>query len=127
MGAYAIKAAFEDNRFLPLRAEELPDLELGISLLVEFEPASHPEDWEVGLHGIIAKLSINSREYSATYLPEVAIEQGWSQEQTLKSLLLKAGCRVDYSEVKNMLRVTRYKSMKSKISYSEWSMKKATE
>lgn len=38
---YALKSAFHDSRFEPLRPEELPDLECGVSLLVDYEEAEH--------------------------------------------------------------------------------------
>jgi AMMECR1 domain-containing protein len=48
-----------------------------VSLLVDFEEADHHFDWEVGVHGIQIIFSVESRSYSATYLPEVALEQGF--------------------------------------------------
>lgn len=38
---YALKSAFHDSRFEPLRPDELPDLEVGVSLLVNYEEADH--------------------------------------------------------------------------------------
>jgi AMMECR1 domain-containing protein len=39
-------------------------------------------DWEIGKHGI----SLRAGAYSSTFLPEVAGEQGWSKEDTIKHL-----------------------------------------
>ncbi len=49
---YALIAALNDSRFNPVSLKEVPNLQVGVSLLVNFEPASHPLDWEVGKHGI---------------------------------------------------------------------------
>ncbi len=49
---YALIAALNDTRFSPISLKELPELQVGVSLLVNFEPTSHPLDWEIGTHGI---------------------------------------------------------------------------
>ena len=51
---------------------------MSVSILRHFEEASDHLDWEVGLHGIrIEFYTDNGRSRrSATYLPEVASEQG---------------------------------------------------
>lgn len=83
---YAIIAAFNDPRFPPIRSDELKDLDVAVSLLVEYEPCK-ALDWEVGKHGIIIKY----KGQSAVFLPEVAEEQRWDQRTTLQHLLMKAG------------------------------------
>lgn len=50
-------------------------------------------DWDVGKHGIVIDAQLKGREYSATFLPEVAAEENWSREETLKHLVRKAGYR----------------------------------
>ena len=76
IGEYALLAALKDRRFDPIRPEELPYLRVGVSLLVNYELCDHIYDWEVGVHGILIKFTVNpNAEYSATYLPEVAKEQ----------------------------------------------------
>ncbi|HJB65511.1 MAG TPA: AmmeMemoRadiSam system protein A [Candidatus Mailhella merdavium] len=79
-------AAFSDYRFSPLRAAEVPDLELDISVLGPLSPAA-PEDIELGRHGV--KLEALGR--SAVFLPQVPPEQGWNLSQTLEALRRKAG------------------------------------
>lgn len=83
-------AAFEDRRFLPLRAEEIPALELDISVLGALSPCA-PEDIELGRHGI--KLEAMGR--AAVFLPQVPTEQGWNFGQTLDALRRKAGLPPD--------------------------------
>jgi AMMECR1 domain-containing protein len=50
-------------------------------------------DWEVGRHGIVIDATFKGKYYSATFLPEVAAEEKWSKEETLKQLIRKAGFR----------------------------------
>lgn len=50
-----------------------------------------PLDWELGTHGIRISFMHRGRRYGATYLPDVAKEQGWTKEETLISLMHKAG------------------------------------
>ena len=50
--------------------------------------------YRVGKHGIrIEFLNEKGHKKTATYLPEVAIEQGWDAVQTIDSLLRKGGYR----------------------------------
>jgi hypothetical protein len=48
-------------------------------------------DWELGTHGLRISFVYRSRRYGATYLPDVAVEQGWTKEETVESLMRKAG------------------------------------
>lgn len=83
----AINAALRDHRFRPVTAQELPGLEVHISLLSPIVDIPSVDDFKVGEHGII----IEKGMYRAVYLPEVAVEQGWTKEDTLGSLSEKAG------------------------------------
>ena len=58
---------------------EVKHLNVGVSLLVNFTPIDDPLNWEVGKHGIEIEFKAPSgtREYSGTFLPEVAHEEGW--------------------------------------------------
>jgi AmmeMemoRadiSam system protein B/AmmeMemoRadiSam system protein A len=87
----AIAACSEDPRFEPVRAAELKDIELEISVLSLAQQVRGPEDFEVGRHGII----IRKEGGGAVFLPQVAPEQHWNREQTLDQLCLKAGCGPD--------------------------------
>lgn len=79
-------AAFEDRRFPPLRAEEVPLLKLDISVLGALAPCTL-EDIKLGRHGI--RLEAMGR--AAVFLPQVPTEQGWNLSQTLEALRRKAG------------------------------------
>ena len=54
--------------------EEVPNLQVGVSLLVNFTEIKDPLKWEVGKHGIEIDFTVNGREYGSTFLPEVAGE-----------------------------------------------------
>lgn len=91
---YALTAALEDHRFRPITTKELPGLECSVTLLTDFEDCTDPLDWVLGVHGLrisFADARGAGRRYSGTYLPHVATEQGWDQEETLQSLVRKAG------------------------------------
>jgi AmmeMemoRadiSam system protein A len=82
----AIAAAFEDPRFPALREDELPSIDVEISVLSPFEPCS-PGDVVPGVHGVYL-----TRGYrSGVFLPQVAPEQGWDRHQLLEQLCVKAG------------------------------------
>jgi uncharacterized protein (TIGR00296 family) len=76
IGDFALSSAFRDQRFTPIRAEEVPSLRVGVSLLINVEVCSDVYDWQVGVHGIIIKFYIDGQQFSGTYLPEVAKDQG---------------------------------------------------
>jgi AMME syndrome candidate gene 1 protein len=75
---YALTSAFRDNRFHPVTLDEIPNLRVGVSLLVKYEECRDSLDWEVGVHGILIKFHANEMDYSATYLPEVAKQQWYA-------------------------------------------------
>ncbi|KAK9322939.1 AMMECR1 domain-containing protein [Lipomyces orientalis] len=121
---YAQTAAFDDTRFNPILAKELSSLECGVSLLMDFEEASGPLDWEWGVHGIKISFHVSGRRYSATYLPDVPPEHFDSKEQTLESLVHKAG----YSGASwrtLSIKLVRYKGSTTSLSYVEYVAMKA--
>jgi hypothetical protein len=87
----AINAAQHDPRFYPVQAEELPEIELEVSVLTPPQPIASYHDFEIGKHGIILKKDGRA----AVFLPEVAVEQNWNREQTLSQLAKKAGLPPD--------------------------------
>eukprot|EP00299_Pterocystis_sp_00344_P003983 c1478_g1_i2.p1 GENE.c1478_g1_i2~~c1478_g1_i2.p1 ORF type:complete len:160 (+),score=31.95 c1478_g1_i2:198-677(+) len=116
---YALTSAFKDSRFDPVEFEEVPSMCCSVSLLHAFEDVSTPYEWDVGVHGIIINfVDAKGRSYRATYLPEVAQEQGWSKLECLQSLVRKAGFKGTVSkDVISSLSVTRYQSSKAALSY----------
>ncbi|CAH2210683.1 jg20596, partial [Pararge aegeria aegeria] len=64
-------------RFTPITREEVPRLTVSVSILQHFEEAEHYLDWKLGKHGIrIEFISERGSKRTATYLPQVATEQG---------------------------------------------------
>ena len=118
---YTLISAFKDSRFEPISKNEITNLKCEVSLLVQFEKTKNPLDWVVGTHGIDIDFEDKYGEtYSATFLPEVAEEEKWDQETTLKFLIRKAGYRGSLESVFNNIKVTRYQSIKKTISYQEY-------
>lgn len=86
----ALAAAFQDPRFAPLRAEELPTLDIEISLLSPLFPIQ-PEEVQPGTHGLL----VSQGWQRGLLLPQVAREHGWSREQFLEETCAKAGLERD--------------------------------
>jgi AmmeMemoRadiSam system protein A len=86
---FARKAAFEDPRFAPLTAGELPECEIEISALTAPQPIESVEDIVVGRDGLIFEW----RGYQGLLLPQVATEWDFSREQFLDAVAQKAGAR----------------------------------
>lgn len=79
-------------------------------------------DWVLGVHGIrIEFLTERGSKRTATYLPQVATEQGWNQTETIDSLLRKGGYRGNITaEVRRSIKLTRYRSHEIHMSYNEY-------
>ena len=118
---YTFISAFKDSRFPPISQNEIKNLNCEVSLLVEFEKAKSPIDWIVGTHGIeINFKDRNGESYHATFLPEVAEDEGWDQKTTLLYLIQKAGYFGSLESIYNNIEVERYQSIKKTISYDEY-------
>jgi len=83
----ARNAAFRDPRFTPLSPEELGKIDIEISVLTPPREINNISEFRVGTDGIILKKG----PYQAVFLPQVAPEQGWDRETTLRYLSMKAG------------------------------------
>ncbi|KAI0165276.1 AMMECR1 domain-containing protein [Hypoxylon sp. FL1284] len=121
LSSYAITSAVHDTRFDPITRRELPSLEAAVTLLTDFEDCADAMDWEIGTHGLRISFAERGRRYGATYLPDVAAEQGWTKEEALVSLMRKAGWagRKDKWEAVD-LKVVRYQGRKKSIQYPEY-------
>lgn len=82
-----LAAAFQDPRFYPLRSEELDRIQIEISVLTDLVLIRSLEDIHVGQHGILVKKG----KRSGLFLPQVAVEEGWSREEFLSEACLKGG------------------------------------
>jgi uncharacterized protein (TIGR00296 family) len=139
LSQYAMTSAFNDSRFDPIYYDELPYLRVSVSLLVNYEECANCHDWIVGVHGIIIEFVVvgggttmrggrdgnvsdsRTRCYTATYLPEVAHDRGWDQEEAVLSLIRKSGYRGEVtSRLLSDVRCTRYRSSVRHASYREY-------
>ncbi|XP_076278226.1 AMMECR1-like protein isoform X2 [Lasioglossum baleicum] len=114
--------AFKDSRFNPITREELPRLHVSVSILQHFEDGADYLDWEVGVHGIRIEFhNEKGNKRTATYLPSVAMEQGWDQIQTIDSLLHKGGYKgLVTPDIRRSVKLTRYQSEEVTVSYQEY-------
>ncbi|XP_066496203.1 nuclear protein AMMECR1 [Tiliqua scincoides] len=119
---YTLTSALKDSRFPPMTRDELPRLFCSVSLLTNFEDVCDYLDWEVGVHGIrIEFINEKGSKRTATYLPEVAKEQGWDHIQTIDSLLRKGGYKAPITiDFRKTIKLTRYRSEKMTMSYTEY-------
>jgi AMMECR1 domain-containing protein len=78
-------------------------------------------DWTLGTHGLQIDFVYHHRRMGATYLPDVPAEQGWTKEETLISLMRKAGWTGRRDEWKKVsLRITRYQGSKATVNWQEY-------
>ncbi len=88
----AIEAATGDPRFQKLSPAEIDKISLEISVLSPLQKVKSADEIKIPGHGVIVKNGSNS----GVYLPQVAIETGWSKEEFLTSLCAqKAGLKPD--------------------------------
>jgi uncharacterized protein (TIGR00296 family) len=85
-------AALEDPRFPPVSKEELPLIDLEVTILTVpvpllCEPAERPGNITVGKHGVI----VRGMGTSGLLLPQVATEYGWDSTTFLDHTCTKAG------------------------------------
>jgi len=80
----AAAAATQDYRFAsnPITVEEFSHIDIKISILSERRRVNDIQEIEVGRHGVWVEM----HGRGGTYLPEVAVEQGWNRVQLLEHL-----------------------------------------
>ncbi|KAK5699789.1 hypothetical protein LTR97_005920 [Elasticomyces elasticus] len=124
--SYALTSAFEDVRFSPIPDSQLPSLSAHVTLLINFsQPTKDPLDWMLGTHGIRISFTLQGRRYGSTYLPDVAMEQGWTKEDTLVSLMRKAGWTGSSSRWASAWKegrgeLVRYEGKAVGLHYNQW-------
>jgi len=89
VGAMALQSAFNDTRFRPLAENELEQIEIEISVLTPYKKIKNADEIVLGRDGVIIKKG----NRQAVFLPQVAIETGWSKEVFLDQLCFKAGLK----------------------------------
>ncbi len=80
-------AGFRDPRFMPITEDELPYIELEVSVLTPLEELQDTEKLEVGRHGLM----ITEGSRSGLLLPQVAAERNWDRITFLQETCRKAG------------------------------------
>ncbi|HNX75820.1 MAG TPA: AmmeMemoRadiSam system protein A [Candidatus Rifleibacterium sp.] len=83
----AVAAATHDPRFAAVRAEELAEISLEVSVLTPMTEVSDVSEIEIGKHGLML---INGHR-SGLLLPQVPVEWGWDVDEFLSNLCHKAG------------------------------------
>lgn len=87
----AVSAAIRDPRFPPVTRDELPLLQLEISILTPLEPVGDVSEIDVGRHGLVLRQGF----HSGLLLPQVATEWGWDRDTFLAQTCRKAGLPAD--------------------------------
>jgi AmmeMemoRadiSam system protein B/AmmeMemoRadiSam system protein A len=83
----AIYAASRDVRFKPVNSSELKDIDMEISVLTPLRKINNPKDVKVGQHGLV----IARGDRKGLLLPQVPVENRWSQRTFLEQTCVKAG------------------------------------
>ena len=89
----AVSAAREDPRFEPVKASELDDLDIEVSVLgplEEIDPRD-PDAIVIGRHGLV----VEQGRRRGLLLPQVAPEWGWNRDEFLAHTCTKAGLPAD--------------------------------
>ncbi len=83
----AMNSAARDLRFGKVRKEELPDIEIEISVMSPLVKVQSLEDIVVGRDGLVLRAGWNS----GVFLPQVPVEWKWEKKEYLEQLGQKAG------------------------------------
>jgi len=87
----AFMAAREDPRFPAVCESEIAQIRIHVSILSVIREIESLESFEPGHHGLLLTLG-GSR---TLFLPEVALEQRWTREETAAALCRKSGAHED--------------------------------
>jgi hypothetical protein len=87
----AVHAAVDDPRFPPLRQNEAAGVEIEISVMTPLQAVGDYRSIRLGRDGVV----IRDGSAQAIFLPQVAVETGWSLDEFLGHLCLKAGLERD--------------------------------
>jgi AmmeMemoRadiSam system protein A len=91
IGRCAVAACSADTRFPPVTAQELPEIDIELSLLGPLDPVSDIGDIEIGRHGLVVEQGWSR----GLLLPQVATEWQWDRETFLRHTCRKAGLPQD--------------------------------
>lgn len=82
----AVAAAFRDPRFSPVEKQELPGIDIEISVLTPLRQITDVNAIEIGRHGIFIKQGPRA----GVLLPQVAVEHDFDRDTFLAETCLKA-------------------------------------
>jgi len=135
---YTYQSAFEDHRFPPISAREVPMLRCAVSFLTDFVDCADYLDWELGTHGVFIHMNnpalppgsssartanggVPRKVLNATFLPEVPTAQGWTKIDTIDHAIRKAGWNgAITNDLRSRLRVQRYTSQKQSVTFDQY-------
>ncbi len=83
----ARQAAVNDPRFYPLTEDELPRINIEISILSPLTPISSYDQIQLGVHGLV----LEEQHNHGLLLPQVAVENHFDVPKFLSALCEKAG------------------------------------
>jgi AmmeMemoRadiSam system protein A len=83
----AAMAAVKDERFPPVTAKELAELDYEVSVLSPLRRVLDVKEIRVGQHGLVMKKGADE----GLLLPQVPTEQGWDRMSFLQQTCRKAG------------------------------------
>jgi uncharacterized protein len=83
----AVAACSLDPRFQALAPDELPQIDIELSLLMPLEAIAGPADVEIGRHGLV----VEKGPRRGLLLPQVAVEWNWDASTFLAQTCHKAG------------------------------------
>ncbi len=89
----AISSATKDPRFSPITAKDLEEIDVEISVLSKPRVIQNTDEIVLGRHGVIVS---QGPFRQGVFLPQVAVETGWTKEEFLSQLCAqKAGLAPD--------------------------------
>ncbi|WVW81147.1 hypothetical protein I302_103138 [Kwoniella bestiolae CBS 10118] len=136
LARWAVISGSGDPRWKPINVAELPNIECTVSFLSPFQDCVDYLDWEIGTDGIRIFLPESYKPdpdhpepatippttpLSATYLPEIAVEHGWTKVEAVDSACWKSGYRgVVDEDLRKQLMVKKYSTKKYTMKYAEY-------
>lgn len=87
----AVSAALNDPRFKPVTDDEIPDIDIEVSVLTPLAKVHDLDDIMIGRDGLVIKKGYAQ----GLLLPQVATEYGWTAEEFLQHTCHKAGLPAD--------------------------------
>jgi AMME syndrome candidate gene 1 protein len=127
IGTHGIQITFSPPSTSPSASDAPSPLSSAVSLLSRpllssLSHSSSPHSSHSSLSTTsTTSASIHRRTLSATYLPEVAPDQGWGHIDAIDSAIRKAGWHGRISEdLRRSVRVRRYRSRKSVVGWDEF-------